>query len=153
MTITLYMTPLNLSCSVVLGYNWLTYYNPLIDWVLGSITFQSPKSRQSSIPPTSVQDVPLWTSISDEPPSSTLPSGAPHISMINAVAFICASRLPGAISFRIFISNPSKSNNSAISENLVNLSNISGVQTCPTWTPTWTPTSSTSKIKGLAMTI
>src|SRR6516164_11841200 len=125
MTITLYVTPLDSSCSVVLGYNWLICYNPLIDWVLGSITFCSPEIRQSSTPPTSVQDVPLRTSTSDEPLSSTLPSGAPHILMINAAAFMRASRLPGAVSFRIFISNPSKSDNSATFKNSVDLSNIS----------------------------
>src|SRR6516164_6631848 len=96
MTITLYVTPLDLSCSVVLEYNWLTHYNPLIDWVLGSITFCSPEIRHSSTPLTSVQDVPLQTSTSNEPLNSTLPSGAPHISIINAAAFIHASRLPGA---------------------------------------------------------
>ena len=43
--LTFFVTPLDQGCMIVLGFRWLTRFNPSIDWVLGRIIF-----RQSSQP-------------------------------------------------------------------------------------------------------
>jgi len=49
---TFFVTPLDSDCKIVLGHNWLTRYNLLIDWVLSSIKFR-----------TSTQQVPTPSSL------------------------------------------------------------------------------------------
>ena len=128
----MFVTPLDSSCSVVLGYNWLTCYNLLIDWVLSSITIclhllesltLSPMSfaKKVQLPlqnPTNLET--LLTLATPKPPS--IP---PHIALIGAAAFALASKQPGVQSFKIHLSDPFFSAKSAsVSGEACDLSNV-----------------------------
>ncbi|KAF7770963.1 hypothetical protein Agabi119p4_6937 [Agaricus bisporus var. burnettii] len=103
MTLSFYVTSLDPQCSVVLGHDWLSRYNPLIDWVTGRITF---RSTTIAVPPSlhalsSVDTVPRTSasaSITEE--LSDSPSRT-DIRLINAAAFARASRLPGSHRFAL----------------------------------------------------
>jgi hypothetical protein len=107
---TFYVTPLDSLCLIVLGYSWLSLHNPLIDWVTGSIDFQTRSHRIPSTPPTSP---PLLDPIPTvEPHPLTLPepstdNSVPNISLINAVAFCRACKLEGSTQFSIYF-HPSR---------------------------------------------
>ena len=106
MTISLLIFPLNPSTPLVLGYNWLTCYNLLIDWVLGSATFHPHLLEKFNLPPTSFArsaQLPLHQPLYSNTLSSSAP--APTVSIINLAAFLCACKLPGAQSFWILLSD------------------------------------------------
>ena len=99
MTVTFYVTPLDSSCSVVLGLDWLTRYNPSIDWVLRSLTFRTTRTKPTLMTSPAPEQAPPQ-SLPSVPPESVSPV-PPHISFVNAAAFVRACKLPGSQTFRL----------------------------------------------------
>ena len=112
--LTFYVTLLDSSCSSVLGYNWLRQYNPLIDWSSGHIAFRSVDHRGPApsaspvVAETLPHQPPLVNTPSDPAPISTPTPNShtsrPHISMINAAAYLRASKLPSSVTFQLQLS-------------------------------------------------
>ena len=107
-----YVTLLNSSCSVLLGYNWLTRYNPLIDWVLSSITFPATnKENPVSEPRTSMratvseemeqQPESVNSDIPEDKSTPNIPTPKVDISLVNVVAFLQVCELPGTQQFTL----------------------------------------------------
>src|SRR6266581_9056642 len=87
-----FVTPLDGSCAIVLGHNWLTQYNPSIDWVMGSIKFQMIE-QSSPAPPSSAKDLLDSVLPVGNPTSDLLLASdcqAPSIELVSPVAFVKA---------------------------------------------------------------
>ena len=115
-TVNMFVTLLDSSCSVALGYNWLTHYNPLIDWVLGSIKFHLHLLESPTLSPASSAKKAQLPSQNPVPPC---------IALIGAAAFALAYKQPGVQSFRIHLFDPLFSAKSAsVSDEAPDLSNV-----------------------------
>jgi len=137
MNLDFYVTPLDSSCSLVLGYNWLARHNPLIDWVNGSINFclslqenLAPSHIAANTPLASLSflDTPLQSSDSTVfiPASETSMSNSrrPNIAIIGAAAFLHASKLPGSHNFKLCLCSSDIQANSAKLAETPDLSNV-----------------------------
>jgi len=137
MNLDFYVTPLDSSCSLVLGYNWLSRHNPLIDWVNGSINFHPSLQENlalsrivanTPLASPSFLDTPLQSSDSTVsiPASETSMSnsGRPNITIIGAAAFLHASKLPGSHNFELCLRSSDIQANSAKLAETSDLSNV-----------------------------
>ena len=108
---TLYVTLLDSDCRIILGHNWLTWYNLLIDWVLSSIEFRTPLQQvpAPSSPPDHDAQSPSTLRLNPSSVSLPSPTDSPKapglwahpITLINAAAYVCACKLEGSIQFSI----------------------------------------------------
>jgi hypothetical protein len=128
----------------VFGYNWLTHYNPLIDWVLSSITFPT-TSKENPIPDSTPSmratvseeiEPQIFLNFSDSasvdgeippsPQSALNPTPKVDISLVNAVAYLRACSMPGSQEFSInLVDNKITTRGSSSSDSPpVDLSNV-----------------------------
>ena len=138
MNLDFYVTLLNSSCSLVLGYNWLAWHNLLIDWVNRSINF-CPFLQENLTPSHIVANTPLASlSLLDSslqslnssvsiPASETSMSNSEqlNITIIGVVAFLRTSKLPDFYNFKLCLCSLDIQANSAKLAETPDLSNVS----------------------------
>ena len=108
-TLSFFVTLLDQGCMIVLGYRWLTRYNPSIDWVLGNIQFHQtlqPKPKTSPPTETELSSVPLASDIPPMQPPPPVTPRKPRVTLINAAAYSRACKFDGSQCFQLWISLP-----------------------------------------------
>ena len=113
--LTFFVTPLDQGCMIVLGYHWLTSFNPMIDWVLGCISFRQPSQPEAkmsslveALPPLAPPQS-LLEAMNPEFLEPLLPVNnrkPPQVTLINASTYACTCKLEGTQCFQLRISLP-----------------------------------------------
>ena len=117
--LTFFVTLLDQGCTIVLGYHWLTRFNPLIDWVLGRIIFCQSSQPEAKTSPSveTMSSAPTLALLSPIPdPETPLPLvnwKPPQVTLINASAFACTCKLKDTQCFQLQISVPETTGHSA----------------------------------------
>ena len=113
-TVDFYVTPLDSSCTLVLRHRWLACYNPLIDWVKGSLRFHTKATLLSPPAPAPSPEVkPVEPKLS--PADRSKPRKPPRVTLINAKVFACKSTMQGSQCFRLQVATPKATGRSATS--------------------------------------
>ena len=137
MNLDFYITLLDSSCSLVLGYNWLAQHNPLINWVNGLINF-CPSLQENLASSHVVANIPLASPFFLDIPLQSLESAVsipasktsmsnsewPNIAIIGAAAFLHASKLPGSHNFKLCLHSSDIQANSTKLAEVSDLSNV-----------------------------
>ena len=126
--LTFFVTSLDQGCTIVLGYCWLTCFNPLIHCVWGHIFFCQPSQPEARTSP-SVKillsaPTPALPNSVPEPEKPLLPVNwkPPRVMLINASMFAYACKLKGTQCFQLQISLPEVAGHSVTTSTSVNLS-------------------------------
>ena len=126
--LTFFVTPLDQGCTIVLGFRWLTRFNPSIDWVLGCIIFrQSSQPEAKTSPPvetlSSAPTLALPNPVPDpETPLPPVNRKPLRVTLINASTFAHACKLKDTQCFQLQISVPETTGHSVTTSTLVDLS-------------------------------
>ena len=128
--LTFFGTLLDQGCTIVLGFCWLTRFNPSIDWVLVRIIFRQSSQPEAKMSPSvetlsSAPTLALPNPVPDpETPLPPVKRKPPRVTLINASAFTHACKLKDTQHFQLRISVPETTGRSMATSTPVDLSTL-----------------------------